>query len=568
MNPEVMYCPRCGTANVFDSQFCRHCGTSLTPPSPPEHAKPTTLPSSTSVNSSPPPRPVPPSPAASPRRALSRAWILVAALLVCLCLSVVLSAALMGTQFLALFDNQETSLLVKGVDSLQVKSTQSGALTNAQGARVDIPHGAALARAGGSAQTMGFTIVQDSGPKPSLPASLALVGPTFRLGPEGATFALPVRVTLPIPAAFDPGSALGMVTFNAAANTWQALPSMVDTQARTVSAETTHFSLFGLYSNSYCVTGTEFACKQQLDAMNRNLATTGGWIEVDNNRMRESRDPVPGGRGLPTASWYGVCVASSPVFAPQATDAGFWLPPTDWKILAIDRQSIRMYVPAATLNLIEFLALSEINNDPLYIPKQVEYWRPLGNTALAPGKTLRYASAQTLTANSAGVTAGVAPCLGTRASQVRLETPSLVPARSLTATRSATPLLTWTLTPARTSTAFATATSRLAATATILRTPTTAPQVLCDCVTTWQKTIRQAELIKTSQEVNGTDHIGYELRIIKPWTYNPGSKVCVGSYEYWQARKFHNPLWQRVGSYPDMEVSLNHAEERCKELKK
>ena len=138
----------------------------------------------------------------------------------------------------------------------------------------------------------------------------------------------------------------------------------------------------------------------------------------------------------------------------------------------------------------------------------------------------------------------------------------VLPTPTPTATPSPTPRSTNTATstPTRTSTPTATPTPN--------RTPAVNPQTLCDCVGTWQKTIFEPQQRKLAAEMNGTDYIGWELRITKPWTYNSAKGVCVGSFEYWRSLKWFDPKnpWQREGSYPDSETTLANAQKRCDEL--
>ena len=74
---------------------------------------------------------------------------------------------------------------------------------------------------------------------------------------------------------------------------------------------------------------------------------------------------------------------------------------------------------------------------------------------------------------------------------------------------------------------------------------------------------------KVAKEVEGSNYLGWELRITKPWTYDSAKGMCVGSYEYWRSLKSFNPQepWQRELSSGDAQVTLDHAAERCKELK-
>ena len=71
---------------------------------------------------------------------------------------------------------------------------------------------------------------------------------TFEFGPHGETFDAPVTISLPYdPAALPAGTdeeALQVAYWNAAAGDWEPLPSTVSRADRTVSAETSHFSVY------------------------------------------------------------------------------------------------------------------------------------------------------------------------------------------------------------------------------------------------------------------------------------------------------------------------------------
>lgn len=73
------------------------------------------------------------------------------------------------------------------------------------------------------------------------------VGPAFRLGPEGATFAAPVTLTFRAPA-LPPGMTLAGVGIETqdAAGFWHRVASTVDAAAGTVTASTHHFSDWAL----------------------------------------------------------------------------------------------------------------------------------------------------------------------------------------------------------------------------------------------------------------------------------------------------------------------------------
>ena len=71
---------------------------------------------------------------------------------------------------------------------------------------------------------------------------------TFEFGPHGETFDAPVTISLPYDAALLPAgadeSSLQVAYWNAATGDWEPLPSLVSKADKTVSAETSHFSVY------------------------------------------------------------------------------------------------------------------------------------------------------------------------------------------------------------------------------------------------------------------------------------------------------------------------------------
>ncbi|MBI5240066.1 MAG: T9SS type A sorting domain-containing protein [Elusimicrobia bacterium] len=119
----------------------------------------------------------------------------------------------------------------------------------ASGANVSLPSGAL-------AQDTDITVLKVSAAPAAEEArrdeaaalnQLKPVGQPYDFGPEGTQFSLPVALTLP----YDPeglrnlaAQDLKIAYWNPAANHWEPLDSVVDAKARTVSAKTTHFSLY------------------------------------------------------------------------------------------------------------------------------------------------------------------------------------------------------------------------------------------------------------------------------------------------------------------------------------
>jgi hypothetical protein len=190
----------------------------------------------------------------------------------------------------------------------------------------------------------------------------------------------------------------GATFYDLSAGLWRLLPAAVDLTARTVSVETTHFSTWGLWGAT---------------SPDDWYVSNGGWFDVTNQYSRGSGS-YPGGRRLPSSYWYGVCIQSWTPDNQAVADS--WLPPNDWKIVAIDQGPQHFWLPAGQYTLIEFFGESEINNDPLYVPEYYTKWRSLGAYTLAAGQTLNFAlSGDT---NTPEWTEGRPPCWGEKDTSV------------------------------------------------------------------------------------------------------------------------------------------------------
>jgi hypothetical protein len=93
---------------------------------------------------------------------------------------------------------------------------------------------------------------------------------------------------------------------------------------------------------------------------------------------------------------------------------------------------------------------------------------------------------------------------------------------------------------------------------------------LCNCIGPWQQTILVQRLIATSDEV-GEKNTEWRVDIIKPWTYDPVKKGCVGSFV--QIRHLYNSTTKQwydnmQGGGTDAFVSLGEARELCNALQK
>jgi len=113
-----------------------------------------------------------------------------------------------------------------------------------------------------------------------------------------------------------------------------------------------------------------------------------GTIKIVNTHVRGS-DAFPGGKGLPDAREYGVCIIVYPPVAGLT-------PPTFDMILAKDGEETTYALPAGTYTVQEWQFDSEINQDPLYSPAMKTSVRPTEIIVLQAGETLVFGSERTL----------------------------------------------------------------------------------------------------------------------------------------------------------------------------
>jgi hypothetical protein len=112
---------------------------------------------------------------------------------------------------------------------------------------IAIPQGTVALDAKGSSLTE--VTVELRQPR-ALPTAGILIGDVYNLKPDGATFDPPLPVSLPydisaIPAGVDE-EALNVAVYDASAQDWIPLPSIVDTDAHVVNAEASHLSEFAV----------------------------------------------------------------------------------------------------------------------------------------------------------------------------------------------------------------------------------------------------------------------------------------------------------------------------------
>jgi hypothetical protein len=92
---------------------------------------------------------------------------------------------------------------------------------------------------------------------------------------------------------------------------------------------------------------------------------------------------------------------------------------------------------------------------------------------------------------------------------------------------------------------------------------------LCNCIGPWQQTIL-VQQSKAADEKSGLKS-EYRVDIIKPWTYDPVKKGCVGTWVL--MRNLYNPnikQWQEQAHNggTDAVVYLKEAREKCNALQK
>ena len=95
---------------------------------------------------------------------------------------------------------------------------------------------------------------------PPPPANAYVVGCVYDFGPEGATFDPPITITLN----YDPGlipegvaeEDLVIALYDAATGQWTVLPSIVDTENNTITAQVSEFTMFAVYSAAPAPTPT------------------------------------------------------------------------------------------------------------------------------------------------------------------------------------------------------------------------------------------------------------------------------------------------------------------------
>ncbi len=241
--------------------------------------------------------------------------------------------------------------------SATVGSGQAAAISMPGGPMIEVPPGAVPPNPDGSPGTLTFSVAPAPEMPVSLPPDMALAGPLYQFEPEGVTFAVPVRITLPIPAGTDAAQVMGLITRDPQSGAWVPVTGIVDAAARTVSAEVTHFSPYGVYR----YTGSDVEAWQRAN---------GGWFVIENPSLRGSLT-YPGCRNLPRALYVNVCIQQVNLSDPGLS----YLLPADRLLALGPRQDygapyrpLKAWLPAGVYRVVHYLFMSEVNNDPMYIP--------------------------------------------------------------------------------------------------------------------------------------------------------------------------------------------------------
>ena len=138
----------------------------------------------------------------------------------------------------------QSEMIKTALSSLSLTSAEEGRVTTPSGASVYIPAGAVPRTDAGTAGTMVFDVTERPDVTPTFPSGFLPGGSVYELGPEGFNFELPVQVTLPIGQGVDPSTVGGLAYYDEGSGQWVRIPGNVDPATGTVSAYTTHFSLW------------------------------------------------------------------------------------------------------------------------------------------------------------------------------------------------------------------------------------------------------------------------------------------------------------------------------------
>lgn len=264
--------------------------------------------------------------------------------------------------------------------SAAVGSGQAAAIAMPGGGpMIEVPPGAVPTNPDGSPGMLTFSVAPAPDQPVNLSPDMALSGSLYQFEPEDVTFAVPVRITLPIPAGTDPARVMGLITRDPQSGAWAPVAGVVDFAARTVSADVTHFSPYGVYS----YTGSD------LDAWYR---ANGGWFVIENQLLSGDK-PYPGCRNLPRALYVNVCIQQA-----NPGDPGLsYLLPADNLLARGPRNDfgapyrpLKTWLPAGTYRVVHYVFMSEINTDPMYVPCFGWWVKPPQIINLKAGQTVTF----------------------------------------------------------------------------------------------------------------------------------------------------------------------------------
>jgi hypothetical protein len=278
-------------------------------------------------------------------------------------------------------------VMVEGADSVTVGSYESGRVTSDSGVSITIPQRAVPLMEDGSAGEMVFgAITVDM--EVNLPPEHSAIGSVYQLQPEGFRFDQPVSVSFPIPDDVDPADVQGAAYYDAANDGWVMNPTAIDAEARTATIQTTHFSYWTLWRTS---------SQQYVN------------LEVS----RPSNQPYQyetERRGLPTITTYGVCLqplSDDPAWNGMQDPSSGWIDIlSSTKISTPGTSQVR---PGA-YRVVQYFAQSEVNHDPLYVPRYWVRWNNLGEYTWSAGEAETFDPPSI--ENTTSWTEGRPPCWG------------------------------------------------------------------------------------------------------------------------------------------------------------
>lgn len=313
-------------------------------------------------------------------------------------------------------------------------TNEGGTVGDSDGLGVSVPAGAIPADRNGESAEVLLSITRATDlptvDTSTLPATTSVSSTVYEFGPEGQTFAVPVEVSIPLPADIPADQVQGVAYIDRATNQWVPLRGYVD--GNVVRVPMTHFSYMSPWGDT---------------RSNRSSweANNGGWFEISNPVPTNSFGPsaffgYPQGPKYSSMSrTYGICIASFSLDDPNLNDevrsyAVNEMMLTVWADARYSTSggSKKFWVPAGTYQITEVWFGSEINpGDPLYIPQYGNASRVVTTPVqITKGGVVAYSGASAVIDAGTGWTptrptcAGVVnPSLGHGAIQVTLDWP-------------------------------------------------------------------------------------------------------------------------------------------------